>query len=74
MLYYLVGSHMRTYYGASFFTENEVSWPRLKEGYQLVEKTYGTDPSRITEVGRLAATAGDKEMLSECKRRLNPGN
>ncbi|HVG47573.1 MAG TPA: hypothetical protein VM899_05485, partial [Rubellimicrobium sp.] len=33
MLYYLIGSHIRTYYGMSFFERTRASWPRMLEGF-----------------------------------------
>jgi hypothetical protein len=32
ILYYLVTSHMRKLFGRDFFEQNQVSWPRMKEG------------------------------------------
>lgn len=69
MLYYLVTSHMRKMFGRNFFEQNQVSWPRMKEGYLAVAKTYGTDWERNDEVCHLAALAHD--TMDICHRPIS---
>lgn len=66
ILYYLIAAHIRSYYGTDFFEQNQISWPRIKEGYEALEKTYGTDSERMTEVCRLSVMA--HEPIEACQR------
>lgn len=66
ILYYLIASHIRSYYGTQFFEQNQVSWPRIKEGYASLEKTYGTDSERMADVCRLSVMA--HEPIEACQR------
>ncbi len=61
VLYYMIGSHLRTYYGMSFFEKTKVSWVKLREGFVSLERAYGASPERLNEACLLAALAGDRE-------------
>ena len=58
-LYYMIASHIRTYYGRRFLADNQVSWPRMRQGYADLEAVYGTDARRLNEVCQLATLAED---------------
>jgi hypothetical protein len=60
ILYYLIASYMRDYYGDGFFEESGISWPRIKEGLAYLEKDYGVDNERLNEACMLAVLAGDR--------------
>jgi hypothetical protein len=59
ILYYLITSHLQFFYGTSYFEKSQVSWPKMKEGYIALEKTYGTDEEKMNEVCRLSMMAHD---------------
>lgn len=66
ILYYLITTHIQPSYGTSFFEQNRVSWPKIKEGYIALEKTYGTDRDRINEICLLSVMARD--LVEVCKK------
>ncbi len=61
ILYYLICSHIRTYYGMSLFDQNKVSWPKMKEGFINLDQAYSASTERLNEACVLATMARDRE-------------
>lgn len=58
-LYYFIASHIFTSYGDTFFTETNVSWPKVKQGFADLQSSYGMNAERLNEACKLAVWAED---------------
>lgn len=70
ILYYLIGSHLRTYYGRWYFRQSQVSWPRMREGFIELDRAFGVSNERLNEACLLAALAEDRETAQPLFARI----
>ena len=60
LTYYLIVSHLRQSLGVTLFTQNRVSWSKLKEGYQVLVSRYEGNNMRYNEMAYFATLARDQ--------------
>jgi hypothetical protein len=70
ILYYMICSHLRTYYGLSLFDQNKISWPKMREGFMNLDLAYSANNERLNEACVLAAMAGDRETARDLFDRI----
>lgn len=60
LTYYLIVSHLRAEYGDKLLQQNQLSWLKLREGFQALEASYGITNARLNEMAWLAWLAKDQ--------------
>lgn len=63
-MYFLLTSTLLSQYRGDLFREVEVSWEKVKQGYQMVAKNYKTDRYRENQITYLAIFSMDFEMAA----------
>ena len=58
------------YKDRTFFTETEVSWPRIKQGFADLEQRDGASARGLNELCRIAGQAGDKPFTQSLLKRI----
>jgi hypothetical protein len=66
VIYGHINLNMGRMYGVqAFFSENDVSWPRIKQGFVDREELYGSSPELLNAIGLFAGSAGDQKTAHD---------
>lgn len=64
-LYFLIVDSVHRYYRTNVYSEANLSWQRVRQGYFDLVNLYGTDAHNMNEIIVLAGMAGDRTLAHE---------
>ncbi|HEV2884568.1 MAG TPA: DUF4034 domain-containing protein [Pyrinomonadaceae bacterium] len=71
IVYYVVATDLACYYDdQEFFTQTNISWPKIKQSYVELEKVHGTSIKGLNDLCRIAGQAGDKAYTKELLQKI----
>jgi Domain of unknown function (DUF4034) len=69
--YYRIAMDLEYYYkDRTFFTESQISWPKIKQGFADVEEAHGVSMSNMNALCHMAGQAGDRPFTQSLLTRI----
>jgi len=70
IIYFTVYARLLSLQGLTFMNTHEQARPKLLEGFQAIEKLYGTSPQRLNEACYFAIGSSDNQMVADFFTRI----
>ncbi|MFN2493892.1 MAG: hypothetical protein ABR501_13520 [Pyrinomonadaceae bacterium] len=71
IIYYVIASDLAYYYkDRTFFTDTQIDWPRMKQGFADMEERYGTSMRNLNDFCRIAGQSGEKAFTRSLLARI----
>jgi hypothetical protein len=71
IMYYVIATDLACYYkDRAFFTDTQISWPKVKQGFADLDQTYGMSLGHLNEFSRIAGQSGEKAYTKALLTRI----